>query len=368
MSTPTDFHGTGRLRAPGWGLHAAIQHAWLRRGPLAWALWPASWVYGLLVRGHQGLYRLGLKRPQSAGAPVVVVGNVVAGGAGKTPTVIALVHHLQARGWRPGVISRGHGRHSQGCLEVRPGDPAERSGDEPLLMAQRCGVPVFVAARRVEAARALLKAYPATDIVISDDGLQHHGLARDLSIAVFDDRGTGNGWLLPAGPLREPWPVQPASRVDLVLHTGQRPAFAGYQARRQLAGHALGPQGERVHLASLQPARLVALAAIARPQAFFDMLYEQGLRPEQTLALPDHHDLTGLAWLDDPTLTVLCTEKDAVKLFPRLEPGGARVLAVPLAFEPEAAFFEALDGRLQALKAADAPPHPLPSTHGHSPS
>jgi tetraacyldisaccharide 4'-kinase len=222
--------------------------------------------------------------------PVVVVGNVVAGGSGKTPVVMAVIEHLRAQGWRPGVVSRGHGRLSRGCLEVLADMPARDCGDEPLLIRQRCQVPVFVASLRAQAAGALLKMHPDTNILVADDGLQHHALARDINIAVFDDRGTGNGWLLPAGPLREPW--QP-DRVNLVLHTGQHPAFAGFQASRSLATHGQSAQGQSVPLHSLKHQRLMALAGIAQPEAFFDMLRQQGLTLEHTLALPDHHDCQG---------------------------------------------------------------------------
>lgn len=363
LPRPIDRHDT---RRPTEGLAAALQQAWLTRGPLAAALWPLAQAYAALTGVRRGMYAAGVLRPASAGLPVLVVGNVVAGGAGKTPVVMALVRHLQARGWRPGVISRGYGRQSEGCMEVLPQLSAAACGDEPLLIRQRCGVPVFVAARRIDAARALRAAHPGTDVLVSDDGLQHLALARTLNIVVFDDRGTGNGWLLPAGPLREPWPLRPPGRADLVLHSGQAPAFEGFRATRRLAELAVGAQGQSVPLSALQGRRIVALAAIARPEAFFDMLRRQGLSPSQTLALPDHHDLAELPALQDAQTTVLCTEKDAVKLFPRHRHAGDRLLAVPLEFTPEPAFFEALDQRLAGLRAPTA--HPLPSTHGHSTS
>jgi tetraacyldisaccharide 4'-kinase len=175
---------------------------------------------------------------------------------------------------------------------------------------------------------------------------------------VFDDRGTGNGWLLPAGPLREPWRPQ---QVDLVLHTGQSPAFQGFCARRALADHGTSAQGERVPLAWLAGRRIAAVAGIAKPQAFFDMLRRQGLTLERTLALPDHHDFRGVELLNDPDLTLLCTEKDAVKLFALYPGAGARLLAVALEFSPETAFFDRLDLLLQGRRAQR---DPLPSRHG----
>ncbi len=337
-----------------------LPQAWLRRGPLSCALWPLSMLYAALALGRRWMYDSGAWPSSRVRVPVVVVGNVVAGGSGKTPVVMAVVEHLRAQGWRPGVVSRGHGRLTREGLEVLPGLSARDCGDEPLLIRQRCQVPVFVARQRVEATQALLQAHPETTIVVADDGLQHHALARDINIAVFDDRGTGNGWMLPAGPLREPW--QPA-RVNLVLHTGQHPAFAGFQASRTLAMHGQSAQGQRVPLHSLHKQRLMALAGIAQPEVFFDMLRQQGLRLEHTLALTDHHDCQGLDLLSEPGWTLLCTEKDAVKLFPLYPDAGLRLLAVPLACSPEPAFLQALDELLAPLQ--HQPPHPLPSPHGH---
>lgn len=356
---PEESPGRAKLSFQGW-LAAHLPQAWLRRGPLSCALLPMSFLYAALVRGRRWMYDIGAWPRTRLPVPVVVVGNVVAGGSGKTPVVMAVVEHLRAQGWRPGVVSRGHGRLTRECLEVLPNMPAQDSGDEPLLIRQRCQVPVFVARLRAQAAEALLQAHPGIDIVVADDGLQHHALARDINIAVFDDRGTGNGRLLPAGPLREPW--QPA-RVDLVLHTGQYPAFAGFQASRALGAHGQSAQGERLPLHTLKNQRLMALAGIAHPQVFFDMLRQLGLPLERTLALPDHHDCQGLDLLNDAGLTLLCTEKDAVKLFALYPRAGPQLLAVPLVFSPEPAFLQALDELLARLKRQL--PHPLPSPHGH---
>ena len=210
-------------------LHGVLQRNWQRRGALAWALWPLSRLYALLVALCRTLYRTGLLPSHHPGRPVIVVGNVIAGGAGKTPVVIATVQHLQARGWHPGVVSRGYGRSTSDCRTVLPGSLPSEVGDEPLLIAQACNVPVVVAAQRSAAAQALLAAHPEVDVIVCDDGLQHWALARDIEICVFNDQGTGNGFLLPAGPLREPWPRkvwfgEPWPRaVDLVLHAGPSP-------------------------------------------------------------------------------------------------------------------------------------------------
>ena len=337
---------------PSW--QRTLIDSWQRRGPLTWALWPLSLLMGLLVRLRQGLYLSGLLRRHVLPVPVIVVGNVVAGGAGKTPVVLALVKHLQARGLQPGVVSRGYGRRTQDCREVRDDSPVHDVGDEPALIRRNTGVPVYVATRRIEAARALLLAYPQTDVLVSDDGLQHYALARDIEICVFDDRGVGNGFLLPAGPLREPWPRY----VDLVLHTGNRPAFTGYTARRALAAQAVRIDGSRVDLVALaQDGRpLLAVAGTARPQAFFDMLQALGLPLTLTVARPDHDDYAHWQRPLDRDYTLLCTEKDALKLWAH----HPDALAVPLNFAPEPAFYTALDRLLEATRLSSPHGHPTP--------
>ena len=334
---------------------------WQRRSALAWLLWPLSLLMGFLVRLRQGLYMTGFLQRHRVAVPVIVVGNVVAGGAGKTPVVMAVVQHLQARGLRPGVISRGYGRRTQDCREARADSPAHDVGDEPALIKRATTAPVFVARRRSDAALALLAQYPNTDVLVCDDGLQHYALARDIEVCVFDDRGVGNGFLLPAGPLREPWP----RGVDLVLHTGARPAFTGFTSSRALAPYALRADGSRVELAALVKSNqaLLALAAIAQPQAFFTMLEAQGLVLEQTQALPDHYDFDSWLRPSNKDYTLICTEKDAVKLWEK----HPDTLAVPLVFTPEPAFLTALDALLDTLLDATQNTA-LSSTHGHTTS
>lgn len=330
-------------------LEHRLRAAWTRRGPLATLLWPLSRLYGALAARERAAYRRGAKASVRLPVPVVVVGNVVAGGAGKTPTTLAIVQHLQSRGWRPGIVSRGHGRASLDCREAQPDSDPRDVGDEPLLLRRRTGAPVFVAARRADAGRALLAAHPDCDILVCDDGLQHLALARDLEIVVFDARGIGNGWLLPAGPLREPWP----RAADLVLWTepatngraqpsanGPSPAF---QARRALAHQALRVDGSRLPLVELRGRPLVAVAGIARPEAFFAMLRAAGLTLARTIALPDHHDFDDWA-RPDTNQALICTEKDAPKLWRR----DASALAVPLKLQVPPEFLAALDQRLAA--------------------
>jgi tetraacyldisaccharide 4'-kinase len=345
-------------------LETALQRAWTQRGPLACLLWPLAQLHAGAVVLRRWLYQQGILKSWRAGVPVIVIGNVVAGGAGKTPLVMALVKHLQAAGRQPGVVSRGYGRQgdkTDNSLEVLPQLPASLCGDEPLLIRQRTGAPVFVARRRIDAVRALLAAHPQTDLILCDDGLQHHALQRDLNIAVFDERGIGNGWLLPAGPLREAWPPtdrpkqhpgpQAVAPVDLLLHTGQTAAFAGFQSRRALADNAIAADGTLVPLDSLKGEALIALAAIASPEAFFSMLRQRGLTLARSVPMPDHDKLDAVPlWqADQQGLRVLCTEKDAVKLFARYPDAGQQLLAVPLQFTPEPGFMQAFDARLNAL-------------------
>ena len=323
-----------------------LQRAWLERGAVARLLWPLSRLFGLLAALRRALYRAGWLRTERASVLVVVVGNVVAGGAGKTPVVMAIVEHLRARGVRAGVISRGHGRRTTDCREVRDDSDPRDVGDEPALVRRSTRAPVFVAARRIDAARALTAAYPEVRVIVSDDGLQHLALARDVEVCVFDDRGIGNGWLLPAGPLREPWP----RTCDLVLHTGSRPAFAGFTARRSLAESAVSADGAAVSLTELMGRPLIAVAGIAKPESFFQMLRDKGLAPARCIALPDHHDFDDWARVAAADATVLCTEKDALKLW-RRQPDA---LAVPLRFAPAPAFLAALDAKLSSLDGHQA--------------
>lgn len=319
-------------------MREALQAAWLSRGPLAWVLLPVTAVYTLLSGIHRALYRQGWRRPEALPVPVVVVGNVVAGGAGKTPVVMAVARHLQQRGIACGVVSRGHGRRGGDCVEVTPQSDPAAAGDEPLLLASRLHLPVFVARRRADAARALLARYPATQVVLSDDGLQHHAMARDVEIVVFDDRGTGNGWLLPSGPLREAWP----RRADLVVRSEAARGVPGFVASRQLASEAVRADGTRAALSTFQGVRCTAIAGIARPEAFFEMLRGEGVALAATIALPDHHDYATPLPASASGGPLLCTEKDAVKLW-KSRPDA---WAVPLVLRIERGFFDRLDALL----------------------
>lgn len=321
-----------------------LTQAWLKRGLVACVLWPISACFGCLVRSRQWLYRLGVFKSHHLPAPVLVVGNVLVGGVGKTPVVMALVEHLRQRGLHVGVLSRGYGRTTRDQREVHTSSRAQDVGDEPLLIARRCGVPVWVAADRAAAGEALLQKYPNTQVLVCDDGLQHLALARDIEVCVFDERDVGNGWLLPAGPLREPWPRAAALDVNrFELTSAATPSSPRYQVRKQLAHFAVRADGTQRSLQDWRMTPVQAIAGIAKPQVFFDMLAAQGLSLTNTQALADHADMRDVvinARLGD----VLCTEKDAVKLWP-LHP---TVWAVPLLTTLPPELLQAIDARLDS--------------------
>jgi tetraacyldisaccharide 4'-kinase len=290
--------------------------------------------------------------------PVLVVGNHVVGGAGKTPTVIALVQALIAAGRRPGVISRGHGRQGSAPQAVQLDSEVAEVGDEPLLIRRRTGVPVWVGRARREAGLALTAAHPDVDVLVSDDGLQHMALNRQAELVVFDERGVGNGFLLPAGPLREPLPadVPPWMRVLYTAGVAST-ALPGTLATRRLglawplaAWHA-GDASLAQPLASLQGRPFTAAAGLAAPEKFFGMLRAAGL-DFKPLPLPDHHAYARLPW-PAGTADVVTTEKDAIKLQPA-RVGATRVWVVPLDLDIP----PALVGELLALLPAPAPAAP----------
>ncbi|PQA81478.1 tetraacyldisaccharide 4'-kinase [Limnohabitans sp. TS-CS-82] len=353
-------------------LRHALMRAWLsQRGPdrcLALALWPISAVLGALVWLRHTLYKLGVLKQHVLPVPVLVVGNVLVGGVGKTPIVMALVQHLTQQGWRVGVLSRGYGRQRDAqapqpdIRPVLPDSAAQDVGDEPLLIARTCQVPVWVGSNRTAAGLALLKQHPAVQVLVCDDGLQHWPLARDLELCVFDERGVGNGFLLPAGPLREPWPRSPWRHPTtgrdvpmwVVQTSGPTPPGA-FAVTRELASFARQADGTQRALQSWAHTPVQALAGIAKPEVFFDMLRRQGLQLAHTQALPDHADVRGLA-LNPAWGDVLCTEKDAVKIWAQ----HPQAWAVPLVTELPNALLHAIDAALQITQRPK-----LSSPHGH---
>ena len=335
------------MRAPAsGGVAQRLQRAWLSRNALSAALLPLAGVFWAVASIRRFVYSRGWMQPQAVGAPVVVVGNLIAGGAGKTPTVMAIVAALRRHGFTPGIVSRGHGSRATAPRIVERGMPAALIGDEPLLMHLRTDAPVAIGRDRVAAARLLLGRHPEVDVVVSDDGLQHLALARTAQVLVFDERGAGNGWLLPAGPLRERLPHALPART-LVVYNAAAPSTAlpGPLARRSLAGAvplAGWWRGEPASLATLEALRgspLVAAAGVARPGRFFAMLRSQGLDITE-LPLPDHHDFATRPWPPD-TADVIVTEKDAIKL-EAASAGATRIWVAPLNFELDAATIAAL--------------------------
>jgi len=342
---------------------AVVQRSWQGRGALSAALLPAAAAFEAIATARRALFARGWRKSKRLPVPVVVVGNLVVGGAGKTPTTIAVVELLARRGYAVGIVSRGYGRTGSGIALVTRDASAQAVGDEPLLLQRRTGVPVAVGADRVRAGHALLRAHPGIDVIVSDDGLQHLALERDVEVLVFDERGAGNGRLLPAGPLRERLP--PALGPDqIALYNAAAPTtpLPGYLAQRSLAGVTpldawwTGAAPMRGALESLRDREVFAVAGLARPERFFAMLRDDGLHIVEC-ALGDHADFRSLPWPTGTTDVVL-TEKDAIKLAPT-RPMGTRVWVARLDFVPEPGFGSALLALL--------PPPPPIGPNGNSP-
>jgi len=312
---------------------------WRNRNAITYLLWPFEAVYKIVWSFRQWAISQGLIKQHRVNATVIVVGNVVAGGGGKTPLTMAIVQRLVTQGFKVGVVSRGFGRAQASLKIVKADSLATEVGDEPLMIFQKCHVPVVVGAQRVEAARHLLHQFPSVNVLVCDDGLQHIALQRDIEICAMDATGLGNGRLLPAGPLREPWPRP----VDLLLHTHQRTLPEGFESRRELSSFAVASQGKTLSVAELKLKPVEVVSAIAQPDAFLAMLEQGQFQIRHSTALPDHDSFE--TWQPiHPELPLLCTEKDAVKLWTRFP----HALALPLVFEPEVAFWEAFDQLFQS--------------------
>jgi tetraacyldisaccharide 4'-kinase len=299
------------------------------------------------LRALAGAFRVargfrGEGAPQRLSVPVLVAGNFTAGGTGKTPLVIALAKELSARGWRPGIVSRGHGRRSEQPVRVEAETPVSESGDEPKLIRERTGLPVFVDRDRVAAGRAAIAA--GCNLVIADDGLQHRRLARDLEIEVIDgERGYGNGLLLPAGPLRE----APRPTDFRVVNVGEPPGVVLREhdvpmLLRLREAVSLSDDSTRRSLASFASAPVHAVAGNGNPERFFSALRAAGLQVREH-PFADHHDFER-ADFRGMQGTVLMTEKDAVKC---RSLGLRDAWSVPAEAELPAGFFDALVARLE---------------------
>lgn len=383
-----------------------MQRQWQHDGWLATLLRPLAALTSWHVKRRRAQYVNGQRPVYRAPVPVVVIGNIYVGGTGKTPVVIATVQALRERGWTPGVVSRGYGakigpQPRVGHGELNPAD----FGDEPALIAHISGAPVAVHPRRALAAQALLQQYPQTDVIVSDDGLQHLALARDAELVVQDERGVGNGRLLPAGPLREP-----ASRLDTVdaiitnrsasganphaspaasFPSGGQPSRPGADVSQQalsassnaaepsLASSAgnnptvprrtdvqLRPDAARQIATGIErpladfadPSAFRSVAAVAgigNPNRFFATLQAAGIQPAPCLALPDHYDYRQSPFEAVQADAILITSKDAIKCRDHRD---ARLWEIPVQAQfSDPTLFDWLDQRLRRI--ADARNH-----------
>ena len=302
-------------------LQTWFEQQWQTKSWAQLALLPLSWLFGLLVKMRRLCYRCGLLKTKALPVPVVVVGNIAVGGSGKTPVVIDLVLQLKKAGFHPGVISRGYGGRQVG--EVFAHSAPSELGDEPVLIAQRAVCPVWVNPDRVQAGRDLLYAHPECDIVISDDGLQHYRLKRDIEIAVVQHPyGLGNRRLLPAGPLREA--MSRLKQVHALVETGDTGAtispdnITPPQFSMTLQSRALVSldQATTKLPSDFLGQTFIAVAGIAHPQRFFNTLQQLGLQIE-THSFVDHHGFVlddFKAWQNiSKNMPIVMTEKDAVK-------------------------------------------------------
>lgn len=298
-------------------LERIFAKAWMHKGLLACLLYPLSLLTAYVVR-RRAKQLVTITLP----VPVIVVGNIFVGGTGKTPFTIWLVRALREAGYHPGVISRGYGRSSDEIMTVLPDALASDVGDEPLLISQQAQCPVYVGRQRVVVAQTLLAAHPDVNVIISDDGLQHYALPRQIEIILMDQRGVGNGWLLPAGPLREPATRRrdfTVCNVGTLSDSAQQQALkvplANQPFNMVLQCHQaqrLNDRLQRQALSAFTEQKVVAVAGIGHPERFFSTIKIAGLQCENRI-FPDHHVFTAEDFLHISADIILITEKDAVK-------------------------------------------------------
>ena len=345
----------------------ALELSWLKGSRLAWLLAPLLWPMSKLVwfaLRVNALWR-GPHHIEALPVALLVVGNVYVGGVGKTPLVMAIIDHFKNQGLKLGVISKAYATQGPNPSHtprlLSPQDQASEVGDEPLLIFQRTGVPVCIGLNRHLAAKHLLQLHPEVQLIISDDGLQNNSLAPEMTVCVFDNRGLGNGWTLPAGPLREVWPriagLHPSQSAPYqwVMNTGDQPQISGFACQRSLAKEAHNAKGLRVKLDQLQThptEKLIALAGVGQPDLFFKMLKDLGLELDQCVALSDHAKLQAyqdvlekLQITRHPNTKIVCTEKDAVKLWTICPQAYAVALRISLPSE----FLDELDQALSRV-------------------
>ncbi|MGB4811529.1 MAG: tetraacyldisaccharide 4'-kinase [Methylophilaceae bacterium] len=294
-----------------------LQQQWQTTSFWHIVLIPLSWVFGLLVYVRKAFYRLGWLKSTKLPVPVIIVGNISVGGTGKTPFVIWLAEQLQLSGCQLGIISRGYGGNAKQVTEVNADSHPLEVGDEPVLIAKRTHCPIFVGADRVAAGQALLSAYPQCNLLISDDGLQHYRLQRDVEIALINSNDAfGNQQLLPAGPMREK--ISRLKGVDAIVDSGITVKQKDYWPplyNMQLQGVTFervdGVVGQQ-SAGYFKDKELMAIAGIGKPERFFKQLSTLGLQFEQQ-AFADHHAYNVQDLAPFAHKTLLMTEKDAVK-------------------------------------------------------
>ncbi len=330
-----------------------LVRSWYQKSLWLYLLAPLSIVYFLVSTVRRLAFRFGLSSSYKPPVPTIVVGNITVGGTGKTPVVIALVQALTRQGFKPGVISRGYGSKApQYPFAVTAAGSASECGDEPLLIARQTGAPVVIAANRKQAIAMLLEQHDC-NVIVSDDGLQHYALQRDIEIAVVDvKRGFGHAWLLPVGPLREL--TSRLAKVDYIIGNGEGelnlPNTAPFyplqlQARSlqaidsdQVVSLADWPQGKRVH----------AVAGIGNPGRFFATLRELGFDPVEH-AFADHYRYQSHDFQFAESLPIIMTAKDAVKVLDMQAPDNCWQLPVEAAIDP--LFFDSISQQIQSLSS-----------------
>ncbi len=351
-------------------LEDALHRAWRRRGLVAWMLLPLAGVYALARALDAFAYRAGLRKIVRVDRPVVVVGNLYVGGTGKTPLTAALANGLADRGWRVGIVMRGYGASGagSGVRIVETGAHAQEVGDEPLMLAQalhKRGVIVVVGRDRVAACHVLLSAQPKCNLILTDDGLQHRRLGRDFEIALCDERGLGNGWLLPAGPLRES--PSRMKTVSAVVCNGAVPALRIYTPRFEMTNApgtiwSLADPSRATTIEDLvqeqhrSGLKILAAAGIGVPQRFFSMLRAHGLDIKE-LPLPDHYDFTENPFKGRRFDLALITAKDAVKcrsIAPISTDGRICVLDLRTSVDPR--LIDLIEDRLRSNRNQDCAP------------
>ncbi|HSS70567.1 MAG TPA: tetraacyldisaccharide 4'-kinase [Casimicrobiaceae bacterium] len=321
--------------------------------PITLALLPLSLLFGATSALRRLVYRTGIASSAALPVPVIVVGNIAVAGSGKTPLTRALAEALSARGWRPGILSRGYGGVEAGPRAVAIDDDPRQVGDEPPLLAAS-GFPVWIGRDRAAAARALLAVHPECDVLVSDDGLQHYALRRNFEIAAIDGaRGFGNGWLLPAGPLREPRSRlrEVDAVVTLVASASQDSSGDGRETKmwhEPLPWRNIVDANAIADLSRWRTGELHAIAGIANPQRFFDLVKSFGLDPVCHV-FPDHHRY-GREEIDFPRATaILMTEKDAVKCMTLAD---ARCWYLPIRARIDPALVDRVERKLRGRQAA----------------